>query len=204
MELNIPQDYRQAREHAGLSQATVSRRTGYSRTHVINVEAGRANPSSTYTQLFREAVDPSYSEPAPEQAVLEIPSLNRMRKSVANSGDEVSSAHRQLSRLKAELDVTMRGISNAIGAVSNIVEQSTRIAQSAASSPNPYYFDPTTASDEDTEAVAQYICSVILELFTEHNFDRLSEAQLETYLNRYTNHIKVEMAKLRARGKAVR
>ncbi|MBO0983787.1 helix-turn-helix domain-containing protein [Rathayibacter sp. SD072] len=58
---HVGSNLRQARQHAGLSQAALAERSGISRRTIVNVEAGEANISLTGVDRLAEALGTSFT-----------------------------------------------------------------------------------------------------------------------------------------------
>jgi transcriptional regulator with XRE-family HTH domain len=189
------EDYQAQRIRAGLTPAEVARRTGFHRSTVVRIESGERNAGPEYQAAFLNAVREDYSDDDSRFALVIAPAL-KARKVIADNALRLSTQGSDLDKLRHVLTQAMR-------AVSNIAEQA-EVLSSGALVLDTCDFYPNLATDDELKQVTDYICDVLLEMFMDHKFHLLTDAEIDAYLNSWAQNVAREAKKTRNRLRLAR
>lgn len=185
-------DFKAARVASGMSITQLAAATGYSKAHICNVQNGTSKPSAEYLKAFQIAVSNSKEAKVPVRKE----SLTRRRRHIVNKAKQLD-IHAQRIPNFVSLLKTMETLAKSI-------QENAEVFDREESIPVPIDFDPRSALPTETEDVAQYICTVMIELLIEYKHHLLSSDQFDATFTRYTSHIKQQIAKARAQATSTR
>jgi transcriptional regulator with XRE-family HTH domain len=182
-------DFLRKRVAAQLSQAEVARRTGYSRTHVIAVEAGQRRVSAEYASSFLAALQSggnggSVGGPVKYPVLL---AKEKARTAIAHIDTAIQDLERR--------DHTLNRVRSAVGKLTiqlNLLLDNTSGTDSSESST-----EISSADDYNYNRVAQFIRDVTLEMMTDHRLHFLSDERVEQFFGWLTKELTVGVRRAR-------
>jgi transcriptional regulator with XRE-family HTH domain len=181
-------DYLRKRTQANLSQAEVSRRTGYDRSHVRRVETGQNNPSAAYEAAFLAALSDRH---VIEPGKASIDSLERSRQIIARQAKRLASNKEALEDSRIALSAAAHNI--------NIITRQLDVIVGS----RPYdsdSFDPEDATPAQIESLECAIVSVMVEIMADHNMQTLDSDSIASFLNGIASKATKELGRTRERS----